>query len=190
MSHGPLVCENASFCSYSVLAKAIFSWRFLLYFLVTNTVMDTFFMLWNKKFLKAQIPIYQIWLMFVQPWNFSPSSKTEENKVWTFWEENKFWKNPPLKQLMVFRVLRQTLSGRFFQKKFFSNDLSIALTKTKYTKLNTRIQNISCCLNENLTTFLYTLTGGTRKQKERKKSFLFESVYKSWMLSKKLGFSI
>ena len=172
MSHGQLVCENASFCSDSVLAKAIFSWRFLLYFLVTNTVMDTFFMLWNKKFLKALIPIYQIWLMFVQPWNFSPSSKTEENKVWTFWEENKFWKNPPLKQLMVFRVLRQTLSGRFFQKKFFSNDLSIALTKTKYIKLNTKTQNIFCRLNENLTTFLYTLTGATRKQKE-KKSFLF-----------------
>ena len=53
------------------------------------------------------------------------------------------------------------------------NDLSIASTKTKYIKLNTKTQNIFCRLNENLTTFLYTLTGATRKQKE-KKSFLFK----------------
>ena len=53
------------------------------------------------------------------------------------------------------------------------NDLSIASTKTKYyIKLNTKTQNIFCRLNENLTTFLYTLTGATIKQKE-KKSFLF-----------------
>ena len=42
-------------------------------------------------------------------------------------------------------------------------NLSIALTKTKYIKLNTKPQNIFFCLNENLTTFLYTLTGATRK---------------------------
>ena len=48
------------------------------------------------------------------------------------------------------------------------NDLSIASTKTKYMKLNTKTQNIFCGLNENLTTFLYTLTGATRKQKEKK----------------------
>ena len=47
-------------------------------------------------------------------------------------------------------------------------DLSIASTKTKYIKLNTKTQNIFCRLNENLTTFLYTLTGATRKQKEKK----------------------
>ena len=52
-----------------------------------------------------------------------------------------------------------------------TNDLSIASTKTKYKKLNTKSQNIFCRLNENLTTFLYTLTGATRKQKERKKVF-------------------
>ena len=51
-------------------------------------------------------------------------------------------------------------------------DQSIASTKTKYLKLNTKTQNIFCRLNENLTTFLYTLTGATRKQKE-KKNFLF-----------------
>ena len=51
-------------------------------------------------------------------------------------------------------------------------DLSIASTKTKYIKLNTKTQNIFCRLNENLTTFLYTLTGATKKQKV-KKSFLF-----------------
>ena len=35
-------------------------------------------------------------------------------------------------------------------------------------KLKTKTQNIFCRLNENLTTFLYTLTGATRKQKEKK----------------------
>ena len=38
-----------------------------------------------------------------------------------------------------------------------------------YINPNTKTQNIFCRLNENLTTFLYTLT---RKQKE--KSFLFK----------------
>ena len=47
-------------------------------------------------------------------------------------------------------------------------DLSIASTKTKYIKLSTKTQDIYCRLNENLTTFLYTLTGATRKQKENK----------------------
>ena len=44
-------------------------------------------------------------------------------------------------------------------------------------ELKTKTQNIFCCLNENLTTFLYTLslTGATRKQ----------SVYISRMLLKK-----
>ena len=53
-------------------------------------------------------------------------------------------------------------------------DQSIASTKTKYIKLNTETQNIFCRLNENLTTFLYTLTGATRKQKEKKKVFSFK----------------
>ena len=86
---------------------------------------------------------------------------------------------------MVFRVLRQTLSGRFFQKKFFSNDLSIALTKTKYIKLNTKTQNIFCRLNENLTTFLYTLIGATRKQKE-KKVFPLKCIQKSNVIKKRI----
>jgi hypothetical protein len=74
---------------------------------------------------------------------------------------------------------------RIFQKKkkkifeeYRTSDLSIGSNETKYIKLNTKTQNIFCCVNENLTTFLCTLTGGTRKQKE-KKGFLFESVYKS-----------
>ena len=69
------------------------------------------------------------------------------------------------------------------------NDQSIASTKTKYIKLNTKTQNIFCRLNENLMTFLYTLTGTTRKQKE-KKVFSFK-VYtkvecyflKNWVLA-------
>ena len=49
------------------------------------------------------------------------------------------------------------------------NDLSIGSTETKYyIKLNTKTQNIFCFVNENLATYLYTLTGGTRKQKEKK----------------------
>ena len=63
--------------------------------------------------------------------------------------------------------------------------------KTKYIKLNTKTQNIFCCLNENLTTFLYTLTGATREQKERKKVFSLKYIQKSNVIKKKnLGFII
>ena len=57
---------------------------------------------------------------------------------------------------------------------FSTFDKSIASTKTKYIKLNTKTQNIFCRLNENLTTFLYTLTGATKKQKKKKKVFSFK----------------
>ena len=60
-----------------------------------------------------------------------------------------------------------------FSSEFDLTDQSIASTKTKYINPNTKTQNIFCRLNENLTTFLYTLIGATRKQKE-KKSFLFK----------------
>ena len=49
-------------------------------------------------------------------------------------------------------------------------DLFMGSTETKYIKLNTKTQNIFCLVNENLTTFLYTLKGGTRKQKCIQKS--------------------
>ena len=65
-------------------------------------------------------------------------------------------------------------------------DLSIASTKTKYIKLNAKTQNICRRLNKNLTTFLYTLTGGTRKQKEIFFSFL-KCIQKSNVI-KKIGF--
>ena len=52
-----------------------------------------------------------------------------------------------------------------------SNDLSIGSTETKYIKLNTKTQNIFCCGNKNLTTYLYTMTGG-QENRRRKKSFL------------------
>ena len=68
-------------------------------------------------------------------------------------------------------------------------DLSIALTKTEYIKLNTKTQNIFRRLNENLTTFIYTLTRATRKQKEKKKFSLLKCIQKSNVL-KKIGFSI
>ena len=51
-------------------------------------------------------------------------------------------------------------------------DLSVGYTETKYIKLNTETQNIFCYVNEYLPTFLYTLTEGTRKQKEKKKFFI------------------
>ena len=67
------------------------------------------------------------------------------------------------------------------------NDLSIASTKTKYIKPNTKTQNIFCHLNENLMTFLYTLTGATRKQMEKKKFSLSKCIQKSNVI-KKIGF--
>ena len=57
---------------------------------------------------------------------------------------------------------------RIFDSKCNISDLSIGSTETKYIKLNTKTQNIFCHLNENLKTFLYTLTGATRNQKEKK----------------------
>ena len=64
-------------------------------------------------------------------------------------------------------------------------DLSIALTKTKYIKLSTKTQSIFGRLNENLTTFLYTLTEATRKQKEKKKFSLLKCIQKSNVILKK-----
>ena len=70
--------------------------------------------------------------------------------------------------------------ARFFiVRKVFDIDQSIASTKTKYIKLNTKTQNIFCRLNENLTTILYTLTGATRKQK---------CIQKSNVIKIKIGF--
>ena len=60
-----------------------------------------------------------------------------------------------------------------------SNDLVITSTKTKFIIPNTKTQNIFCRLNENLMTFLYTLTGATRKQKEKKKVFSLKCIQKS-----------
>ena len=69
-------------------------------------------------------------------------------------------------------------------KKFTIIDLSIGSTETKYIKLNTKTQNIFCCVNENLTTFLYTLTGATRKKKEKKKLSLLKCIQKSNVIKK------
>ena len=65
--------------------------------------------------------------------------------------------------------------------------LSIGSTETNYIKLNTKTQNIFYCVNENLTTFLYTLTGGTRKQKEKKKFSFLKCIQKSNVI-KEIGF--
>ena len=58
--------------------------------------------------------------------------------------------------------------------------------KPKYINPNTKTQNISCRLNENLTTFLYTLTGATRKQKEKKKFSLLKCIKKSNVIKKRI----
>ena len=63
-------------------------------------------------------------------------------------------------------------------------DLSIGSTETKYIKLNTKTQNIFCFVNENSKTFLYTLTGGTRKQKEDKRFSLLKRIQKSNIIKK------
>ena len=49
---------------------------------------------------------------------------------------------------------------------------------------NTKTQNIFCRLNENLMTFLYTLTGATRKQKEKKKFSLLKCIQKLNVMKK------
>ena len=52
-------------------------------------------------------------------------------------------------------------------------------------KPNTKTQNIFCRLNENLMTFLYTLSGAKRKQKEKKKVFSLKFIQKSNVIKKK-----
>ena len=47
-----------------------------------------------------------------------------------------------------------------------------------------------CGVNENLTTFLYTLTGGDKKTEGEKKVFSFKVYTKVECCQKKLGFSI
>ena len=51
-------------------------------------------------------------------------------------------------------------------------DLSFGLAKYQLQILDTKTQNIFCCVNENSTTFLYTLNSGDKKT-EGEKSFLF-----------------
>ena len=58
--------------------------------------------------------------------------------------------------------LRTQYSACWVVKIVWFLDLSIGSTETKYIKLNTKTQSIFCCVNENLTTFLYTSTGGKR----------------------------
>ena len=70
----------------------------------------------------------------------------------------------------LYFYISETLTICFFLEQ---SDQSIGSTKTKYIKLNTKTQILFFYLNENLMTFLYTLIGATRKQKE-KKSFLFK----------------
>ena len=66
---------------------------------------------------------------------------------------------------MVVRVVEFSSGGKKLE--IFST-LKI-LDPLDLLKPNTKTQNIFCCFNKNLATFLYTLTGGTRKQKEKEK---------------------
>ena len=47
-------------------------------------------------------------------------------------------------------------------------------TETKHIKLNTKTQNIFYCINENLPTFLYPLTG-VHENRRRKKVYFFKA---------------
>ena len=61
------------------------------------------------------------------------------------------------------------------------NDLSVGYAEKRYIKLNTKTQNIFCCVNENLMTF-YTLWQGGQENRRRKKKFPFLKCIKSQML--------
>ena len=76
-----------------------------------------------------------------------------------------------------FRLFWNLDWGLFIELLIKGLHIFILLTSSKNQIYEFRIPNIFCCLNENLTTFLYTLslTEATRKQ----------SVYISRMLSKK-----
>ena len=100
-------------------------------------------------------------------WHFLLSSSEEQRSLF----ERPHW--PDLVDMV------QKLWGLPRPFKFVPYDLSIGSTETKYIKLNTKTQNIFCCVNENLTTFLYTLTGGTRNQKEKKKFSFLKCIQKS-----------
>ena len=52
---------------------------------------------------------------------------------------------------------------------------------------NGKTQTIFCRLNENLTTFLYTLT---RKQKQKKKVFSLQCIQKSNVIKKRIWFLV
>ena len=67
--------------------------------------------------------------------------------------------------------------------------LSIGSAETKYIKLNTKTQNIFCCLNKNLVTFYTLLTGGQENRRRKKFSFL-KCIQKLNVIKKNLGFSI
>ena len=62
------------------------------------------------------------------------------------------------------------------QKRSALYDLSIGSTETKYIKLNTKTQNIVCCVNENLY-FVYTLWQGGQKNIKK-----WNVILKKWVL--------
>ena len=57
-------------------------------------------------------------------------------------------------------------------------------------ELNTKTQNIFCCVNENSTTFLYTLNMEDKKTEGEKKVFFYKVYSKvEMLLNKKIGFN-
>ena len=72
----------------------------------------------------------------------------------------------------LIQILSQSYSDFIlsYLDKTWINDLSIGSTETEYIKLNTKTQNMFCCVNENLTTFLYR---GDKKT-EGEKSFILK----------------
>jgi hypothetical protein len=64
------------------------------------------------------------------------------------------------------------------------NYLSIASTKTKYIKLNTKTQNIFRFVNENLTTFFIHSDRGDKKTEGEKKFSFLKCIQKSNVIKK------
>ena len=96
-------------------------------------------------------------------------------------------------KFMRFNFFQVNISSSFLFKKCqnlkLNNieliDLSFGLAKYQLQILDTKTQNIFCCVNENSTSFLYT-----RKQKEPETKFLYFKGYNKveMLLAKNIGF--
>ena len=106
----------------------------------------------------------EVWKMFepaaFYPWIWMPWF------IWITWQFQNFshfWEILP--------NLRNSVKKQQNLRYIFCNLWSIHwIYWNQIHKTYTKTQNIFCCVNENLMTFSYTLTGGTKKQMEKKSS--------------------